>query len=161
MLTAPFLTPAETKNIGATIRIVREIWCLPYAGFFSYPYHTIDKNFFFFKEAFTLIFFAIFLFFLCFSSYIFFIIKLPEFGKDLVSTYLLLLRMQQQNFVLECSVKSIGRVQGSVISAVIHSQKFCCYVFAKLFSFCIKSTLQNTYNTAPLYLHNQQTVNKI
>ena len=28
-----FLTPAETKNIGATIRIGREILCLPYAGF--------------------------------------------------------------------------------------------------------------------------------
>ena len=32
MLSAPLSTPAE-KNIGATIRIGREIWCLPYAGF--------------------------------------------------------------------------------------------------------------------------------
>ena len=35
MLSAPFLTPAETKNTGATIRIGQEIWCLPYAGFFT------------------------------------------------------------------------------------------------------------------------------
>ena len=34
LLLASFLTPAETKNIGATIRISQEIWCLPYAGFF-------------------------------------------------------------------------------------------------------------------------------
>ena len=28
-----FLTPAEKKNIGASIRIGWEIQCLPYAGF--------------------------------------------------------------------------------------------------------------------------------
>ena len=34
-LAAPVPTPAENeKNIGATISIGREIWCLPYAGFF-------------------------------------------------------------------------------------------------------------------------------
>ena len=33
MLSAPVETPAE-KNIGATIRIGREIQCLPYKGFF-------------------------------------------------------------------------------------------------------------------------------
>ena len=35
ILSAPLLTPAE-KNLGATIRIVQEIWCLPYAGFFFF-----------------------------------------------------------------------------------------------------------------------------
>ena len=33
MLLAPFLTPAETKNIVVSIRIGQEIWCLPYVGF--------------------------------------------------------------------------------------------------------------------------------
>ena len=30
----PLTTPAKKKNIGATIRIGQEIWCLPYAVFF-------------------------------------------------------------------------------------------------------------------------------
>ena len=29
----PFLDASGNKNIGATIRIGRGIWCLPYAGF--------------------------------------------------------------------------------------------------------------------------------
>ena len=33
MLSAPLATPAERKNIGATISIGREIWCLLFAGF--------------------------------------------------------------------------------------------------------------------------------
>ena len=32
MLLAPFLTPAETKNIVVTIHIGQEICCLPYVG---------------------------------------------------------------------------------------------------------------------------------
>ena len=34
MLSAPVATPGGKKIIGATIRIGREIRCLPYAGFF-------------------------------------------------------------------------------------------------------------------------------
>ena len=41
---APLATPAE-KSIGATIRIVQEIWCLLYAGFFSSSCLTILENF--------------------------------------------------------------------------------------------------------------------
>jgi hypothetical protein len=35
MLLAPFLDARGNKNIGATIRIGQEIWCLPYEGFFA------------------------------------------------------------------------------------------------------------------------------
>ena len=31
---SPFFDASRNKNIGATIRIGREIWCLLYAGFF-------------------------------------------------------------------------------------------------------------------------------
>jgi hypothetical protein len=32
--TSPFFDASGNRNIGATIRIRLEIWCLPYAGFF-------------------------------------------------------------------------------------------------------------------------------
>ena len=32
----PFFDASEYKNIGATIRIGQEIWCLLYAGFLIY-----------------------------------------------------------------------------------------------------------------------------
>ena len=34
-MSLPLSTPAEKKNLGATICIGREIRCLPYAGFFN------------------------------------------------------------------------------------------------------------------------------
>ena len=36
IVSASVATPAGKKSIGATIRIGREIWCLPYAEFFLY-----------------------------------------------------------------------------------------------------------------------------
>ena len=35
MLSAPFFDASGNKNIGAIIRISREIWCPPYAGFLA------------------------------------------------------------------------------------------------------------------------------
>ena len=35
LLSAPFFDASGNKNINATIRIDREIWCLLYAGFFT------------------------------------------------------------------------------------------------------------------------------
>ena len=32
---SPFVDASGNKNIGATIRIGQEIWCVPYAGFFK------------------------------------------------------------------------------------------------------------------------------
>ena len=46
MLSASFLTPAETKNIGATIRIGQEILCLSYAGFFFKPFLSSNGSYF-------------------------------------------------------------------------------------------------------------------
>ena len=45
MLSAPVATPGG-KNIGATIRIGREIWCLPYAGFLKYDLKVTDSEYF-------------------------------------------------------------------------------------------------------------------
>ena len=38
MLSDPFFDASGNKNIGATIRIAREIQCLPYAGFLEKIY---------------------------------------------------------------------------------------------------------------------------
>ena len=37
---SPYFDGSGNKNIGAIIRIVREIWCLPYAGFSKKDFST-------------------------------------------------------------------------------------------------------------------------
>ena len=45
---SPFFDGSRNKNIGDTIRIGREIWCLPYAGFIlsKLKQKSISKSFF-------------------------------------------------------------------------------------------------------------------
>ena len=41
---SPFFVASRNKNVGATIRIGREFWCLPYAGFFKSVIHVLHSG---------------------------------------------------------------------------------------------------------------------